>query len=1047
MSDYPTLSVTLLGAGQEVGRSCCVLQYRGKTVVCDAGVHLAYNGMASLPFVDELDWSTVDALLVTHFHLDHAASLTYIMEKTNFKDGKGKVSTSADALFSSEDLTNSLSSIIAVSAHQLITVSPGLSFTPYHAGHVLGACDYSREEDRHLVKAEVPPVRPDVLIVESTYGVQGHEGREEKELRFTSLVHTIIRRGGHVLMPTFALGRAQELLLILEEYWKKHPDLHNVPIYYASNLARKCMAIYQTYIHTMNSNIRSRFAKRDNPFVFKHISNLPQARGWEKKISEGPPCVVLASPGMLQVGPSRELLELWAPDARNGLIITGYSVEGTMARDIINEPEEIVGVKGGTIPRRISVDYISFSAHVDYPQNSEFIDLVKAQHVVLVHGEQMAMGRLRGALQQRYKDREEEIKIHTPRNLETLNLTFRGERVAKAIGTLAANPPKSNSILSGLLVSKDYSYTLLDPRDLRDFAGLSTCIVTQRQKIALGVGWELVRWHLEGMYGTIEEGLDGNNVPTMRVMSAVDVKHTKEHELTLEWETSASNDMIADSCLALILGIDKSPASVKLTTHSHSHNHEHPHADVEENSLIVRIQRLAMFLEAHFGDVELHMPEQPAADDEDNATVDATGLLIQLDDSEAFIDLATMAVESSNEVLRKRVEAVLDMALTTVSSLSESYTSGVPLVMPVEEKKEKCIVEDVHAHPFKPEESEEEEKPVNANGVDVEGGAEQEDAPPDADESDESEDDGVLETIPTMAATLFSVTLAFVSILHVHAESHSIMFKNKYLQTGECGLNGENCLTVEMNMNNPACAGCGSSVDLSLIPPHAFVVETAFQFYGGDGNTCDGLGADCADGNCDTAFFQSNDNQVQRACQIDNVNLLITFCGAGTTQFTKAVAGSLSGISDSNGGSVSIAPASSTSPSVPSSSPAASSLAASSLSSAVHSTPAASSPAAASPSPGTSSPSPAAPYSSPSVSSSAASSPVVSSPTATSGNSDVGSPSTLALDASAPASSSTSTTKTCKRRSSLPAKRVTSLKNHSRSQRRARDFSVVHGSF
>ncbi len=65
MSDVPTLSVTLLGAGQEVGRSCCVLQYRGRTIVCDAGVHPAYSGIASLPFIDELDWSTVDALLIT----------------------------------------------------------------------------------------------------------------------------------------------------------------------------------------------------------------------------------------------------------------------------------------------------------------------------------------------------------------------------------------------------------------------------------------------------------------------------------------------------------------------------------------------------------------------------------------------------------------------------------------------------------------------------------------------------------------------------------------------------------------------------------------------------------------------------------------------------------------------------------------------------------------------------------------------------------------------------------------------------------------------
>lgn len=142
-------------------------------------------------------------------------------------------------------------------------------------------------------------------------------------------------------------------------------------------------------------------------------------------------------------------------------------------------------------------------------------------------------------------------------------------------------------MLSGLLVAKDYSYTLLDPRDLRDFAGLSTCVVTQRQKLVLGVGWDLVRWHLEGMFGRVEEGCDADGVPIMRVgrfaifssnrnsltlyvkvMGIVDVKQTSEHELTLEWESSASNDMVADSTLALITGIDKSPASVKREYHS-----------------------------------------------------------------------------------------------------------------------------------------------------------------------------------------------------------------------------------------------------------------------------------------------------------------------------------------------------------------------------------------------------------------------------------------------------------------------------------------------
>ncbi|KAI6046150.1 beta-lactamase-like protein [Pisolithus marmoratus] len=718
MADSPTLSITLLGAGQEVGRSCCVLRYRGKTIVCDAGVHPAYSGMASLPFIDELDWSTVDAILITHFHLDHAAALTYIMEKTNFRDGKGKVymthptkavhkfmmqdfvrmsSSSSDALFTPLEMSMSLSSIIPVSAHQLILPCPGVSFTPYHAGHVLGACmylidiaglkilytgDYSREEDRHLVKAEVPPIRPDVLIVESTYGVQTLEGREEKELRFTSLVHSIIRRGGHVLLPAFALGRAQELLLILDEYWKKHPDLHNVPIYYASNLARKCMAVYQTYIHTMNANIRSRFAKRDNPFVFKHISNLPQPRGWERKIAEGPPCVVLASPGFLQTGPSRELLELWAPDPRNGLIVTGYSVEGTLARDIMNEPEEIVSLKGHTISRKLSVDYISFSAHVDYSQNSEFIEQVKAQHVVLVHGEATAMGRLRAAMAARFRDRDEDVKIHTPRNLEELELSFRGERVAKAIGTLASKPPQENDIISGLLVSKDYTYTLLDPRDLRDFAGLSTCTVTQRQKIALGVGWDLVRWHLEGMFGKIEEGFDKDGVQTLRVMGVVDLKHTAEHELTLEWDSSASNDMIADSTLTLITGIDTSPASVKLTSQSCAH--VHPHADSKNESSYTRIQILAEFLENHFGEVELHMPDATGEDQHDHEQDEDSNrdpaLILRVDEADAHINLVTLVVTCTSAMLRKRIEAVLDMAVSTISSLTELFKTSAPMM-------------------------------------------------------------------------------------------------------------------------------------------------------------------------------------------------------------------------------------------------------------------------------------------------------------------------------------------------------------------------------
>jgi cleavage and polyadenylation specificity factor subunit 3 len=123
----------------------------------------------------------------------------------------------------------------------------GIRFSAFRAGHVLGASmflieidgikilytgDYSREEDRHLKPAEFPDCEVDVLIVESTYGTRKHESREKREQDFTKVVTEIVTRGGKCLMPVFALGRAQELLLILNEHWQKHPELAKVPIYY-----------------------------------------------------------------------------------------------------------------------------------------------------------------------------------------------------------------------------------------------------------------------------------------------------------------------------------------------------------------------------------------------------------------------------------------------------------------------------------------------------------------------------------------------------------------------------------------------------------------------------------------------------------------------------------------------------------------------------------------------------------------------------------------------------------------------------------------------
>ena len=125
--------------------------------------------------------------------------------------------------------------------------------------------------------------------------------------------------------------------------------------YYASNLARKCMKQYQQSVNDMNESIRN----RPNPFKFQHISYLKSINQFD----DSGPSVVLATPGMLQNGLSRDLFEAWCQDSKNGLIIAGYTVEGTLGKEVMNEPDTIKTMTGQTVPRRMEVSTISFAAY------------------------------------------------------------------------------------------------------------------------------------------------------------------------------------------------------------------------------------------------------------------------------------------------------------------------------------------------------------------------------------------------------------------------------------------------------------------------------------------------------------------------------------------------------------------------------------------------------------------------------------------------------------------------------------------------------------
>ncbi|KAJ0425875.1 cleavage and polyadenylation specifity factor, 73 kDa subunit [Aspergillus carlsbadensis] len=762
------LAFYCLGGGNEVGRSCHIIQYKGKTVMLDAGMHPAKEGFSALPFFDEFDLSTVDILLISHFHVDHSSALPYVLSKTNFKgrvfmthatkaiykwliqdnvrvNNTASSSDQRTTLYTEQDHLSTLPMIETIDFNTTHTIN-SIRITPFPAGHVLGAAmflvsiaglntlftgDYSREEDRHLIPAEVPRgVKIDVLITESTFGISSNPPRLEREAALMKSITGVLNRGGRVLMPVFALGRAQELLLILDEYWETHPELQKIPIYYIGNTARRCMVVYQTYIGAMNDNIKRLFRQRmaeaeasgdksisAGPWDFRFVRSL---RSLERFDDVGG-CVILASPGMLQTGTSRELLERWAPNERNGVVMTGYSVEGTMAKQLLNEPDQIPAVMsraatgmgrtrmGGNdeeqkimIPRRCTVDEISFAAHVDGVENRNFIEEVSAPVVILVHGEKHQMMRLKSKLLSLNADKAVKVKVYTPANCEEVRIPFRKDKIAKVVGKLAQMtiPPEQEEgpLMAGVLVQNGFDLSLMAPDDLREYAGLATTTITCRQHITLSsASMDLIRWALEGTFGAIEEigndtkgedregeinGLKqqvkeeaaDEEIPmekphTYLVLGCVIIRyHPRTREVELQWEGNMMNDGVADAVMAVLLTVESSPASVKQSAkYKHKHHHHHddgldlinPHAaqDAEE-----RFARLLMMLEAQFGSdiAPIERPRLPPADESQtttNGTVKSDSEAAS-SETKALRDEATIAKLEAAELARLQANGI-----------------------------------------------------------------------------------------------------------------------------------------------------------------------------------------------------------------------------------------------------------------------------------------------------------------------------------------------------------------------------------------------------
>lgn len=537
--------------------------------------------------------------------------------------------------------------------HQTLEVN-GIRFWCYTAGHVLGAAmfmvdiagvrvlytgDYSREEDRHLRAAELPQFSPDVCIIESTYGVQLHQSRHIREKRFTDVIHSTVAQGGRVLIPAFALGRAQELLLILDEYWSNHPELHNIPIYYASPLAKRCMAVYQTYINSMNERIRSQFAN-SNPFDFKHISPLKSIDNFE----DVGPSVVMASPGGLQSGLSRQLFDKWCADKKNSCVIPGYVVEGTLAKTIINEPKEVTLMNGLTAPLNMQVHYISFSAHADYAQTSTFLKELMPPNIILVHGEANEMGRLKQKLISLFADRN--TKIVSPKNCQSVEMYFNSEKMAKTVGKLAEKTPEVGETVSGLLVKKGFSYQIMASEDLHVFSQLSTANVMQRISIPYTGAFGVIKHRLKQIYESVESSTDEESgVPTLRVHDRVTVKQESEKHISLHWAADPISDLVSDSVVALVLNASREMPKVVVES-------EPIKDEVENEKKAEKI--IHALLVSLFGDVKL---------------VENGKLVITVDGNVAHLDKQSGDVESENSGLKERVRMAFQRIQTAVKPI------------------------------------------------------------------------------------------------------------------------------------------------------------------------------------------------------------------------------------------------------------------------------------------------------------------------------------------------------------------------------------------
>ncbi|KAL3862318.1 hypothetical protein ACJMK2_008296 [Sinanodonta woodiana] len=474
----------------------------------DCGMHMGFNDERRFPdfsYITKEGRLTehLDCVIISHFHLDHCGALPYMSEMVGY-DGPIYMTHPTKAIcpilledyrkitverkgeqnfFTSEMIKACMKKVKAVNLHEVIQVDEELEIKPYYAGHVLGAAmfhikvgqqslvytgDYNMTPDRHLGSAWIDKCRPDLLISESTYATTIRDSKRCRERDFLKKVHDCVERGGKVLIPVFALGRAQELCILLETYW----DRMNlkVPIYFSLGLTEKANHYYKLFITWTSQKIKNTFVQR-NMFEFKHI------KPFDRSYIDNPgPMVVFATPGMLHAGLSLQIFKKWAPNENNMVIMPGYCVAGTIGHKILNGARRLELENKQVLEVKLKVEYMSFSAHADAKGIMQLISWCEPRSVLLVHGEAAKMEFLKKKIQQEFgiecymPANGESVYIHTQHNIP-IDVSL---KLLKRDASAAGLPdPLTPRMLHGALVMRGNKLQLIEPRQALMDLGLA----------------------------------------------------------------------------------------------------------------------------------------------------------------------------------------------------------------------------------------------------------------------------------------------------------------------------------------------------------------------------------------------------------------------------------------------------------------------------------------------------------------------------------------------------------------------------------------------